>query len=62
MAGCSAADWAELRRIRNEFAHDYPETAAERYARLTLAMEAARRLIRVLEGIALRIAERFGSP
>lgn len=58
----SAADWAELRRIRNEFAHDYPETAAEGYARLTLAMEAARRLIRVLEGISLRIAERFGPP
>ena len=28
----SAAQWSELRRIRNTFAHDYPETPAERHA------------------------------
>jgi len=27
----SAEHWGELRRVRNEFAHEYPETVAERF-------------------------------
>ncbi len=47
-------EWLELRRIRNEFAHDYPENPELRLARLQLAMGAARRLIEILEGVARR--------
>lgn len=55
----SADEWAELRRIRNEFAHDYPETAAERLERLQLAVESASRVLEVLAGFQTRIEQRF---
>lgn len=55
----SADEWAELRRIRNEFAHDYPETAKERRERLQLAVESARRVLEVLAGFQERIEQRF---
>lgn len=33
----AAEKWIDLRRIRDEFTHDYPETTGERFARLQLA-------------------------
>ena len=44
----SADEWTELRRIRNEFAHDYPGTSHERLERFQLAITCARRLLAIL--------------
>lgn len=55
----SAEDWNELRRIRNEFAHDYPAVAAERLQRLIAAQRAAEALLVVLARFVERIANQF---
>lgn len=55
----SADEWADLRRICNEFTHDYPETSAERYSRLQLAIASARRLLEILDNISQRISQKF---
>lgn len=55
----SADEWTTLRRIRNEFTHDYPETTAERFARLQLVLASARRLVEILTEIDQRIQQRF---
>jgi len=55
----SAEEWAELRRIRNEFTHDYPETASERFERLQLAVASAYRVLEILASIQKHIEQRF---
>lgn len=55
----SADEWADLRRIRNEFTHDYPETDTERFERLQLAIASAHRALEILEGISQKIQQRF---
>lgn len=55
----NADRWSELRRIRNEFAHDYPESLEERFARLSLAAEAADEALGILDHILARIRKRF---
>ncbi len=55
----SAEEWTELRRIRNEFTHEYPESPEERRERLELAMHAARRLVEIV-GIMKRRAGEQG--
>ncbi|TXF13361.1 hypothetical protein [Pelomicrobium methylotrophicum] len=55
----SAEEWVELRRIRNEFAHDYPATAQERLERLQLAFSSARRLLEILAILDGKIQQRF---
>lgn len=55
----SADEWADLRRVRNEFAHDYPDTAAERFERLQLALTAAQRLLDILMGFEQQVEQRF---
>jgi len=55
----AAEEWIDLRHIRNEFTHDYPETTGERFSRLQLATQAARRLLEILGGIGLNIERRF---
>jgi hypothetical protein len=55
----SADEWADLRRIRNEFTHDYPETPPERFERLQLAIASAQRASQILEGISQKIRQRF---
>ena len=47
-----ADEWLELRRIRNEFAHDYPENPELHLVRLRQAMEAGQRLMEILGTIA----------
>lgn len=47
----SSEEWFDLRRIRNEFSHDYPDTAKERFERLMLAIQAAQRLLGILDVI-----------
>lgn len=44
----SADEWQTLRQIRNQFAHDYPDNAPERFERLQAAMGAAAQLMSVL--------------
>jgi hypothetical protein len=58
----SADEWAELRRIRNEFAHDYPASAEEKAERLRLALVAARRLLEIFAFLETRLRQRFGAP
>jgi hypothetical protein len=48
-----------LRRIRNEFTHEYPESPEERHERLELATRAARRLVEIA-GLMERRAEEHG--
>jgi hypothetical protein len=55
----SAEEWGELRRTRNEFTHDYPETAKERYERLQLAHAAAEKVMGILEVMNQKIQQRF---
>jgi hypothetical protein len=55
----SAEEWSELRRIRNEFAHDYPQTPEERFDRLALALASARRLLEILAILNSKIEQRF---
>lgn len=44
----SADEWQTLRQIRNQFAHDYPDNAHERFERLQAAIGAATQLMSVL--------------
>lgn len=44
----SAENWTTLRQIRNQFAHDYPEGANERFERLQAATVAAWQLLAVM--------------
>lgn len=44
----SADDWLILRQIRNQFAHDYPDSPTERFERLQAAIQAAMQILAVL--------------
>jgi len=56
----SADEWSELRHIRNEFTHDYPETSQKRYEKLQLAIISAGRLREIQERFADKIGRCFG--
>jgi hypothetical protein len=43
----SADEWLAMRHVRNQFAHDYPDSATERFERLQAATHAARQLVAV---------------
>jgi DnaJ-domain-containing protein 1 len=51
----SADAWATLRQIRNQFTHDDPDDAAERFDRLQAATVAAGQLLTVMEQFDARI-------
>lgn len=55
----STDQWMELRKTRNEFSHDYPEALAIRYARISLAIEAADKLIVIFNQFKQHILQRF---
>lgn len=55
----SAEEWGDLRRIRNEFAHDYPETPEQQFERLKAASVAAHRAMEILDGFEHKIRHRF---
>lgn len=40
----SAEKWVALRKMCNDFTHEYPETVKERLARVQLAVQSARRI------------------
>ena len=44
----SADEWLAMRQVRNQFAHDYPDSAAERFERLQAATHASQRLLALL--------------
>jgi hypothetical protein len=45
----SADQWLALRQVRNQFAHEYPDSSVERFERLQMATEAARQLLSIVE-------------
>lgn len=53
----SAAQWQELRALRNGFAHDYPDEPDKRAALLNRAVEGSRELEAILD----RIEQRLGA-
>jgi hypothetical protein len=55
----SADEWSDLRRIRNEFAHDYLESTQERHEKLQVAIASAQRLIRILDIFRQKLTEWF---
>lgn len=55
----SAEEWGDLRRIRNAFAHDYPETPDQRFEHLQAAIVSAHRALEILAGFERRIHQRF---
>lgn len=55
----SADEWNILRQVRNQFAHDYPDTVEERFERLQAAVKAAWQMIAVMEQISLKLRQRF---
>lgn len=59
--GClpSAESWQMLRLIRNEFAHDYPETTIERSARLQMATRAAEEVLGVFARLVAYVEARL---
>ena len=57
----SAEEWITLRQIRNQFAHDYPATLEERYAKLELATKAAWQMVAVMQAFRLRLRQRFAA-
>jgi hypothetical protein len=58
----SADEWTGLRHIRNEFAHDYPDTAEQRFERLQAAVSAATQMTFVLAHMSGKLHQRFGAP
>jgi hypothetical protein len=52
----SADDWMTLRQVRNQFSHDYPDSATERYERLQAAIQAAQKLVITLAHFQSHIA------
>lgn len=55
----SAEEWSDLRRVRNEFALDYPETDDERFARLQLAIDSAQRALQIWTGFRDKVRMRW---
>ena len=54
-----AEEWADLRRIRNEFTHDYPETMEERFERLQLAITSAQSVTEIFDSMSHKILARY---
>lgn len=54
-----AEQWGLLRRVSNEFTHDYPETLVGQFERLQLARDSAQTLMVIFHGMSLKIQQRF---
>jgi hypothetical protein len=53
----SSDEWLLLRQVRNQFAHDYPDSPAERFERLQVATQAAGQLLTVVERFKQKLLE-----
>jgi hypothetical protein len=51
----SADEWLALRQVRNQFAHDYPDSAPERFERLQAATQAASQLLAIMMKLSNKI-------
>ncbi len=54
----SADEWIELRLIRNEFTHDYPEDTEEHAQKFAQALKAAKRLLVIFEHLSMQLGKR----
>lgn len=54
-----AEGWNQLRQIRNQFSHDYPDDPAQRFERLQAATLAAEQLLVLMTHINLKLEQRF---
>ena len=54
----SADEWLELRTVRNQFTHEYPESAEARFEQLQAAIVAAGRLVELFERMTARVRAR----
>lgn len=52
-----AEGWNALRQIRNQFAHDYPDSSAQRFERLQAAIQAARQLLGLMDHIGRKLPQ-----
>jgi hypothetical protein len=52
----SADEWLALRQVRNQFAHDYPNSAAVRFERLQAATKAAGQLLATMKKLQTKLA------
>ena len=57
----SSEQWFLLRKVRNEFAHDYPDSLPERFARLSLAIDSAHVLLTLFSQVVALIEQRFSN-
>jgi len=55
----SAEEWGALRKMRNEFTHEYPETVEERLARIQLAIQSAHKISDLFDMFRKKIMRRF---
>ncbi len=55
----SADEWLATRQVGNQFAHDYPDSAAERFDRLQAATQAARQLLTTMHQFRSKLASDF---
>ncbi len=53
----SSDEWLLLRQVRNQFAHDYPDSPAERFERLQVATQAAGQLLTVVQRFKQKLPE-----
>ncbi len=58
----SADEWIRLRELRNAFAQDYPDDPAVQAAILNRAIEAARSLLAILDGVVAWLERQGGLP
>lgn len=54
-----AEGWNTLGQIRNQFAHDYPDSPAQRFDRLKAAIQAAGQLLSIMDHINHLLQQRF---
>ena len=56
----SADEWLALRQVRNQFAHDYPDSAPERFERLQAATQAASQLLAIMMNFQTKLVSSSG--
>ena len=56
----SADEWLALRQVRNQFAHDYPDSTPERFERLQAATQAASQLLAIMMNFQTKLVSSSG--
>ncbi len=55
----SSEEWLEMRRVRNEFTHDYPGKLSERTSKLSEAIKVSYRLMEIFDHLKVKIKTEF---